>query len=177
MYELQDYRLRQREYLLRISRAITAQLELSSVLDLVISFAVEMVAGTSGFIALADEPGDEALHIRAAHGLGEGLWPAFEPLLEVQPDGTAGHTALLRQRLQEVALATSLPLRQMIALPLTTGGRALSICCASAARSSGAGADLLLSRGGERGLLGQRRAGAGGLRRPGRDRGGECAPL
>jgi PAS domain S-box-containing protein len=126
MFELPDYRLRQREYLLRISRAITARLDLSSVLELVINFAVEMVAGNYGFIALADEPGAQP-SIRAAYGLPQAIWPAFAPLLEIPPDASPEHTRLLSARLQGVAEDTGLPLRQMIALPLASGGLAIGL--------------------------------------------------
>lgn len=49
MSQMTDLRLRQREYLLQISRALTAQLDLGSVLNLVITYAVELLAGTLGF--------------------------------------------------------------------------------------------------------------------------------
>ena len=55
MLERSDYRLRQRDYLLRIGQAMTAQLDLDAVLSQVIEYAVEMVAGTYGLIALYDE--------------------------------------------------------------------------------------------------------------------------
>ena len=118
MLDLTDHRLRQREYLLRISRALTAQLDFGSVLGLVINVAVEMLAGTSGLIALSDEEGGEELRIRASAGLTRELWPAFAPLLTMPfADLSRRGTDLLR----EVAADTGLALRQMIALPLTLG--------------------------------------------------------
>ncbi len=114
MIDPSDQRLRQREYLLQISRAITAQLDLLSVLSLVISYAVEMTAGTSGLIALYDEEGDE-LRIRASARLPRENWPAFArlltlPLPEIPRRG--------EQILREIAADIGLALRQMIALPL-----------------------------------------------------------
>ena len=64
MAQATDQRLRQRESLLQISRALTAQLDLASVLNLVIEFAVELLAGTSGLIALRDDDG--LTRVRAA---------------------------------------------------------------------------------------------------------------
>jgi PAS domain S-box-containing protein len=116
MLEQSDHRLRQREYLLQISRAITAQLDLSSVLGLVINFAVEMLAGTSGLIALFDDDGAE-LRVRASAGLSSEVWPAFAPLLALPLAATPGER--MRRVLHEVADDTGLPLRQLIALPLT----------------------------------------------------------
>ena len=107
-----DQRLRQREFLLQISRALTAQLDLSSVLDLVIEVAVELLAGTSGLIALREDDGE--LRVRAAAQLPRDVWPAFAGLLATPlEDGRA-----LGRRLQEIAADTYLPLRQVIALPL-----------------------------------------------------------
>ncbi len=116
MLEPGDHRLRQREYLLQISRAITAQLDLSSVLGLVINFAVEMLAGTSGLIALFDDESSE-LRVRASAGLPSEVWPAFAPLLALPLADTPGER--MRRVLREVADDTGLPLRQLIALPLT----------------------------------------------------------
>lgn len=116
MFELPDHRLRQREYLLQISRAITAQLDLTSVLDLVIRVAVEMLAGTSGLIALYDEEGDE-LRVRASAALPREIWPAFAPLLALPLTSTTRET--MARVLREVAADTELNLRQLIALPLT----------------------------------------------------------
>jgi PAS domain S-box-containing protein len=116
MPDLDDHRLRQREYLLQISRALTAQLDLVSVLSLVIGYAVEMTAGTSGLIALYDEESGDELRIRASARLPREEWPAFARLLTLAPaDLPRRGEAILR----EVAADTGMTLRQMIALPLT----------------------------------------------------------
>jgi PAS domain S-box-containing protein len=112
MLEKPDQRLRQREQLLQVSRAITAQLDLTSVLDLVIDVAVDLLAGTAGMIALRDEDG--SMRVGAAPGLPHEIWPAFSALLSTSLEDRRA----LAQRLQEVALDTRLPLRQVIALPL-----------------------------------------------------------
>ncbi len=52
-----DYRLQQRDYLLRIARAMTARLDLKAVLSLVIESAVEMTHGQSGAIAMRQPDG------------------------------------------------------------------------------------------------------------------------
>ncbi len=111
MFESKDQRLRQREFLLQISRALTAQLDLTSVLNLVIEVAVELLAGTSGLIALRDDGG---LHVQAASNIPRELWPAFAGLLATPLEDRRA----LGQRLREIADDTYLPLRQMNALPL-----------------------------------------------------------
>ncbi|GAB4440973.1 MAG: ATP-binding protein [Chloroflexi bacterium OHK40] len=115
MIDPSDHRLRQREYLLQISRALTAQLDLVSVLSLVISYAVEMTAGTSGLIALYDEEGSDELRIRASARLPREEWPAFARLLTLPLSDIPQRG---EQILREIAADTGLTLRQMIALPL-----------------------------------------------------------
>jgi PAS domain S-box-containing protein len=112
-----DQRLRQREYLLQISRAITAQLDLTSVLNLVIGVAVDILAGTSGLIALYEEDTSDRLRIRASAHLPREFWPSFDPLLQLPLNDLS--RAEVRRVLHQIASDTSLPLRQMIALPLT----------------------------------------------------------
>lgn len=112
-----DHRLRQREYLLQISRAITAQLDLTSVLNLVIGVAVEMLAGTSGLIALYEEDGSDEQRVRASAGVPREVWSAFGPLLAL-PLAEARRSDVSRV-LRQIASDTGLPLRQAIALPLT----------------------------------------------------------
>ena len=107
-----NQRLRQLESLLRISRALTSQLDLNGVLSLVIDVAVDLLAGTSGLIALYDD--SDELRVQAAARLPPSSWPAFEPLLA---------TSLSDQRavarvLHDLSADTGLPLRQVVALPL-----------------------------------------------------------
>jgi PAS domain S-box-containing protein len=112
MAHANDTRLRQRESLLQISRALTAQLDLTSVLSLVIEFAVELLAGSSGLIALREEDG--ALRVRAAAGIGRDAWPRFAELLATPLDDRRA----LSRHLHDLAADTHLSLRHMSALPL-----------------------------------------------------------
>lgn len=88
---LATYQLRQREYLLRISRAMTSRLEFPSLLKLILSSAAEMVGCRAGLIVLARGTvriGDAVqegarFQIRAVYNIPPQAWPAFEPLLDV----------------------------------------------------------------------------------------------
>jgi PAS domain S-box-containing protein len=113
MLEPPDQRLRQLEVMLQISRALTAQLDLSTLLNLVIEVATDLLAGSSGLIALVDDDG--IWRVRAASRLPQELWPAFAPLLNVTTDDQASLTQTLRQ----IAADTRLPLRHATTLPLT----------------------------------------------------------
>ncbi len=52
---LQDIRIRQRDYLIKIAQILTQELELEPLLWQVIQMAVDLVGGESGFVALYDD--------------------------------------------------------------------------------------------------------------------------
>ena len=88
---LPDYRTRQRDYLLEISRAITQELDLEKLLERILRLSVEILAGQAGLIALQDDAGSWS--IAAAHGISPTVLEHLEPLLtdvsraEEQADG------------------------------------------------------------------------------------------
>ena len=92
------YQLRQREYLLRITRAMTSRLDLPSLLELILSSAAEMVAAPAGLIVLHEPASTFAgqstsfsvetepqVRIRTTYGIPAQLLPAFGPLLRPGP--------------------------------------------------------------------------------------------
>lgn len=117
-----DYRLQQSEYLLRISRALTARLDLGEVLTLVLQSAVELLGGRAGLIALR-QAGD-TLSVVASYGLKKRWLPLFAPLLTgipLSPDLLSEDiwsVAHLRAKLAQVAAALTLDLHEGVALPL-----------------------------------------------------------
>ena len=68
---LPDFRIRQRDYLLEITRTITQELDLDAVLARIVRISAEMLAGQAGLIALAEASVpeiswtliDESLHV------------------------------------------------------------------------------------------------------------------
>jgi K+-sensing histidine kinase KdpD len=116
---LTDYRVRQREYLLKISRALTSQLELGSVLRLILEAAGEMLSGHAGLIVLRDDGSSQSAYtVRASFGVPLQGLHLFEPLWANDLDGSEG---LSRRELAQIALATGVPLRQVVALPMRIG--------------------------------------------------------
>jgi PAS domain S-box-containing protein len=122
MLALLDFRVRQRDFLLEISRAITAQLDLSEVLRRVLNASIAMLAGHVGLIALQDANG--LYRIRATLGVDSERLPAlndqFREMLE-----TASETqdyAIFDAKLREMAEALDPRLVQTFALPLAIGG-------------------------------------------------------
>ncbi len=84
MLQLPDYRVRQRDYLLEILRALTEELDLQVLLKRILRISVEVLSGQAGFIALLD---DAARWQIAVHqGLPEGLIGHLEKQLSFLPD-------------------------------------------------------------------------------------------
>ena len=128
------YQLRQREYLLRISRAMTSRLDLPSALRLILNSAAELVGCRAGLIVLEEEMGFgqarnvARYQIRAYYGIAAQYLPAFEPLLDVAPlvqsnyDETVAqlddHMLELQARVRQVETKLGLTLGQVVGLPL-----------------------------------------------------------
>ena len=123
---MQDYQLRQRDYLLEISRAMTSRLDLESLLELSLKSAVEILRGHAGLIVLMGRDG--VLQVRASHGLPTSLFRFFQPLWADLPGLRDLHDRRdlssrwripdLQMRLGMVAAAAGLALSQVVALPL-----------------------------------------------------------
>jgi PAS domain S-box-containing protein len=123
-----SYQLRQREYLLQISRAMTARLDLPSLLGLILTSAADMVRGEAGVIALRSGESSTTLTIRASYGIPQTLLPRFAPLLSGFPVDAAEYAIPdLQVRLSKVVQSIRLPLHQVIALPLTFEERLLGV--------------------------------------------------
>lgn len=119
MLMLPDYRVRQRDYLLEISRAMTAQLDLGEVLVRILEAAVSMLGGQVGLIALNDEDA-HGFNAHAIFGVPSDALPLFAPLLEDILDDSQTGLALdtLNIRMRQVARRLDLRLRQVLALPM-----------------------------------------------------------
>ncbi len=120
---MQDYQLRQRDYLLTISRAMTSRLDLPSLLELTLRSAVELLRGQAGLIVLRGRDG--VMRVRASYGLPGGLIGFFQPLWadlpgvrELQGPLSRWRIPDLQMRLGMVAAAAGLALSQVVALPL-----------------------------------------------------------
>ncbi|HCU99279.1 MAG TPA: hypothetical protein DGM69_08040, partial [Chloroflexi bacterium] len=84
---LTDYRIRQRDHLLQIVRALTQQLDLESVLTRILKASTEMLGGRAGLIALRDQPNNHpnsvaTFSIRAQHGVSPEFLRHFENILQ-----------------------------------------------------------------------------------------------
>lgn len=115
---LPDFRLRQREYLLEISRAMSARLDLSSLLELTLKSAVELLAGQAGLVTLRRNDG--TFVPQASIGLPYKAVPLFEPLWR-DLEGYQDSNPDMPSRLAAASKAAGVKFRQVVALPLEIG--------------------------------------------------------
>jgi PAS domain S-box-containing protein len=122
-----DARVRQRDFLLEISRAMTAQLDLSEVLRLVLNASIVMLGGQVGLVALRDNAGE--YRVSAALGLKRDqindLNAQVNDLIAQsaeKPDGDHVDTIL-----KKMAITIDRRLRQCLFLPLSIAGEPLGL--------------------------------------------------
>jgi len=120
---LVDYRVRQREYLLAISRALTSELDLADVLRIIVQASVEFISGRAGAIILAD-PADHVFRVAAIYGLHRDLFEEFLPLLHglpYEPGAEQDAIPELTSHLQRLAEEADIGLSQVLRLPMLSG--------------------------------------------------------
>ncbi len=120
---LVDYRIRQREYLLSISRALTSELELVDVLRIIVQASVDFISGQAGVILLAD-PSDRMFRIAAIYGLPRSHFEQFSGLLQGFPYQEGDEKEVIpeiTERIYEVAKAVDIGVAQVLRLPMLSG--------------------------------------------------------
>jgi PAS domain S-box-containing protein len=125
---LPDFRVRQRDYLLEISRALTEELNLDKLLSRILRIAAEMLAGQAGLIAMRDEQGGWT--IAATHGIPEAFIRYLDPLMTEVPDhGDAARFELpeINRLLQNLTRRVSLGLLTGVGLPLIVTDRVVGV--------------------------------------------------
>lgn len=120
---LPDFRVRQRDYLLEITRAITQELDLQKVLKRILRISIEMLAGQAGLIALREV---KSWKVAAAQGIPPAFLRYLEPLLEEERVSELD-VAELNRMLQELTYTASMGLLNGTALQLTTHGTVIGV--------------------------------------------------
>ncbi|MCB0244041.1 MAG: PAS domain S-box protein [Anaerolineae bacterium] len=123
---MQSLQLRQRDYLLRISRAMTSRQDLPSLLRLILNSAAEMVGGEVGLLVLRQ--GDGRLVPQAIFGLSTAKAANLATQLMELPALAAradDPRSLPELSLALVSAAAGVPLRQVVQLPLRIEDEAL----------------------------------------------------
>ncbi|GAB4456205.1 MAG: ATP-binding protein [Anaerolineales bacterium] len=120
---LPDFRVRQRDYLLEISRALTQELDLEKLLARILKISIEMLAGQAGLIALKDQDG---WRVAAAQGIAPAFLSYLSPLL-AEENVRELDVRELNRMLKELTYTASMGLLNGTALPLAAHGQVIGV--------------------------------------------------
>ena len=120
---LPDFRVRQRDYLLEISRALTQELDLEKLLARILRISIEMLAGQAGLIALKEQDGWQ---VATAHGIAPAFLSYLTPLLADEKVRELDVRELNRM-LKELTYTASMGLLNGTALPLAAHGQVIGV--------------------------------------------------
>lgn len=125
---LPDFRVRQRDYLLEISRALTEELTLEKVLALIVKVSSELLAGQAGLIALRGEEG--GWHISTSYGINHAFLKHLTPLIQAIPDHSDParfEIPEVSRRLQRITESATMGLLSGVGLPLIAHSEVLGV--------------------------------------------------
>ncbi|MDL1910541.1 PAS domain-containing protein [Chloroflexi bacterium CFX6] len=120
---LPDFRVRQRDYLLELSRALTQELDLEKLLARVLKISIEMLAGQAGLIALKEQDG---WRVATAHGIAPAFLSYLTPLL-AEENVRELDVRELNRMLKELTYTASMGLLNGTALPLAAHGQVIGV--------------------------------------------------
>ena len=120
---LPDFRVRQRDYLLELSRALTQELDLEKLLTRILRISIEMLAGQAGLIALKEKDG---WRVATAHGIAPAFLSYLTPLLAEEKVRELDVRELNRM-LKELTYTASMGLLNGTALPLAAHGQVIGV--------------------------------------------------
>jgi PAS domain S-box-containing protein len=124
---LPDFRVRQRDYLLEITRAITQELDIEKVLARILRISIEILAGQAGLIALREPDG---WRVAASYGIPPAFLQHLDPLLAAvpeHPDPAEYELPEINRLLQGLTRAASLGLLVGVVLPLVARGQVVGV--------------------------------------------------
>jgi PAS domain S-box-containing protein len=125
---LPDIRVRQRDYLLEISRALTQELDLDTLLKRILKVSIELLAGQAGLIVLRSPDG--LWHPRVAEGISPAFLEELTPLLKAIPDHENPEEFEIpevNRILSQLTLAATLGLMSGVGLPMVTQKNVLGV--------------------------------------------------
>jgi PAS domain S-box-containing protein len=120
---LPDFRIRQRDYLLEIARALTQELNIEKLLTRILRIAIEMLAGQAGLIAFRER---EGWRVAAAHGVPPAFLRYLEPLL-AEETVSEFDVEELNRMLKELTYSASMGLLNGVGLPLLKHGDIIGV--------------------------------------------------
>jgi PAS domain S-box-containing protein len=118
-----DPRVREREYMLAIGRALTAELEVTEVLRVILQASAELISSRAGVVILAD-PNTETFRAVASYGIPSRIMRKFDSLVDGVPYSDGHEQEALdevKQLVKMMAEATNPTFTQSLGLPMYDG--------------------------------------------------------
>ncbi len=128
MLMLADYRSRQRDYLLEIIRALTQELDLTTLLGRILKISIEMLAGQAGFIALRSDSGEWTVPV--SQNLPQPFINYIQPYLvdlPADPDPETGELPEIGRILAELTRSVSMGKLGGFGLPLVARQKGVGV--------------------------------------------------
>ncbi|HEX9011897.1 MAG TPA: GAF domain-containing protein, partial [Anaerolineaceae bacterium] len=125
---LPDFRIRQRDYLLEIARALTQELNLNKLLGRILNIAVEMLAGQAGLILLRSGKG--VWQVTATHGISTTFLKYIETILKrmhPQEDPLSAEVPEINRLLQDATYSATMGFLTGVGLPLVVHDQVIGI--------------------------------------------------
>jgi len=125
---LPDYRVRQRDYLLEISRSMTQELDLDKLLERILRLSASLVSGQAGIVILRGDSGE--WHVAAAYGINPAFIRYFDPLLAQVPnheDPARFELPEINRLLRDLTHSVGLGLLSGVWLPLNVQKRVVGV--------------------------------------------------
>jgi signal transduction histidine kinase len=125
---LPDFRVRQRDYLLEISRAMTQELDLDKLLGRILDISIEMLVGQAGMIALRSNVG--GWHVQVSKGLSPTFLHLIKPYLaqfQGEKNPQSNELAEINRWLVELAGRASLGFLNGVGLPLIAHQKVIGV--------------------------------------------------
>lgn len=125
---LPDLRVRQRDYLLEISRALTQELDIGALLKRILKISIEMLSGQAGLILLRGEDG--GWHLQVTQGISPAFTKELTPLLTEIPDSANPEQFEIpevNRILSKFTFASTLGLLSGVGIPMVTQQRVVGL--------------------------------------------------
>ncbi len=125
---LPDLRVRQRDYLLEISRALTQELDIDALLERTLKISIEMLSGQAGLILLRNER--VGWQVQVTEGISPEFIKELNPLVKEIPDSENPEQfeiPELNRILSKFTFASSLGLLSGVGLPMVTQQRVVGL--------------------------------------------------
>jgi PAS domain S-box-containing protein len=125
---LPDFRVRQRDYLLEIARALTEELNVDALLGRILTISIEMLAGQAGLIALRDE--SQKWRVAASQGIHPAFLSYLEPWLTRMADRQSADEDVISEinrLLKNLTHTASLGLLTGVGLPLVARKQVIGV--------------------------------------------------